>query len=92
MPHQHYLEQLSFEAQSLSEWTRMIADQINDERERAHNQLANILDSLSQVQQVNAWIRVHPGQVMGPRLMAPPPPHPQMGSMQMPMQPQNQTL
>ena len=37
MAHQHYLEQLSFQTQILNQWTRMTADQIDDERERGQH-------------------------------------------------------
>ena len=73
MAHQRYLEQLSFETHFLHQWSRMIGEQINDE-------LATILDGLSQVQQVNAWTRLHP---MGSKPIAPPPPQPHMVQMQM---------
>ena len=55
MAHQCYLEQLSFKAQSLRQWTRMIAERIQDEREYAHNNLAAIMECLAH--QVNAWTR-----------------------------------
>ena len=42
--------------------------------------------------QVNAWTRGRAAQNMAPRPIASPPAHPQMGSIQMPMQPSNGTL
>ena len=50
MEHQRYLEQLSYESSSLSSWSQMIADQIQLEREVAHDNLASVLESLSQDQ------------------------------------------
>ena len=55
MAHQRYLEQLSSETHSLHQWSRIIAERINDEREVAHNSLASILESFSSAHQVNAW-------------------------------------
>ena len=42
-----YLEQLSFESSALQSWTRMTAEQIQQERKIAHANLGNILDSPS---------------------------------------------
>ena len=92
MAHQRYFEQLSFEARSLHQWSRMITERINDEREMAHNNLAGILESLSSAHQVHAWTRPQfaPALSMGPRAplqgIAPPPQKPQMVQAQPPSQ------
>ena len=41
MAHPRYLEQLNFETHSLHQWSRMIAEQMNAEREVADKQLAS---------------------------------------------------
>ena len=85
---QLYLEQLSFEVQSLHRWSRVIAKRIHDEREIVHNNFAAILDSLASAHQVNTWTRPQmvPPKQMGH--MAPPLQQPQVPQ----AQPPNQTL
>ena len=85
--HQKYLEMLSFEAHALHQWSRMIPEQITAEREQTHLQLATMLEKMAASQQVNAWTRAQASQSMAPRPMATPPAQPQMGSINMPVQP-----
>ena len=57
LQHQRYLEQLSYASFCLTHWSQMLATQIQQEREVAHNNLANVAENLEQISQANVWTR-----------------------------------
>ena len=53
------LEQLILESQLLHQWTRMLAERIQEEHKWAHNNLGVIRDSFASASQVHAWTKTN---------------------------------